>query len=100
VELTKTVTGEAHYCQVQTAIICHTVHSIHTRRELTAQWDASARFSAGLSVIVMSAVFFSHSCDQLHCLECAIKICYFQQQFYSNILSHGQSARSQLESRV
>jgi len=46
--LTKTVMGETDYCQVPTAIICHTVHSISTREELTTQWDASA----GLSVIV------------------------------------------------
>lgn len=93
--LTKTVTGETHYCQVPTAIISRTVPSINKGEELTTQWDASARISAGLSVIVLSAVFFSHSWDQLQCLECAIMICYFKQQFYSNILSCGQPARSQ-----
>jgi hypothetical protein len=72
-----------------------TVHFINTREELMTQWDASASISAGLSVIVLSAFLFSHSWDQLHCLECAIMICYFTQQFYSNILSCGQSARSQ-----
>jgi hypothetical protein len=92
--LIKTVTGEKLYCQVPTATICHTVPSINTREELTTQWDASARISAGLSA-VLSAVFFSHSWDQLHCLECASMICHFEQQFYSNILSCGQSARSQ-----
>jgi len=97
--LTKTVAGEIHYCQVPTAIICHTVHSINTREELTTQWDASARISAGLSVTVLSAVFFSHSWYQLHCLECAIMVCYFKQQFYSNILSCGQSARSQFRAQ-
>jgi hypothetical protein len=66
--LTKTVMGEIHYCQVPTAIICHTVHFINTREELMTQWDASASISAGLSVTVLSAFLFSHSWDQLHCL--------------------------------
>jgi hypothetical protein len=97
--LTEAVTGERQYCQVPTAIICHAVHSINTTEELTTPWDGSARISAGLSVIVLSEVFFTHSWDQLHCSECANMICYFKQQFYSNILSCGQSATSQFRVR-